>query len=141
MYKKLKSEKSSTDAYLILIANYATSPFPDFESYLRIVIGLDEDDIHLVLNQYASNFVTYEIPPIVYTNKHVSQAIYTIADRGTLKIGKNDVTKKSKLILSPFVMLRFNENSFLNRMFGFTPYWDYKPTKNNSCRNGWCIHQ
>ena len=112
MYKKLKSEKSSTDAYLILIANYATSPFPDFESYLRIVIGLDEDDIHLVLNQYASNFVTYEIPPIVYTNKHVSQAIYTIADRGTLKTGKNDVTKKSKLILSPFVMLRFNENSF-----------------------------
>ena len=62
-YKKLKAEKSSTDAYFILLTNYAKSPFRDFESYLRIVIGLDEDDIHLVLNQYNSDFVTYEIPP------------------------------------------------------------------------------
>ena len=37
-----KKEKSSTNAYLILFTNYARSPFRDFESYLRIVIGLDE---------------------------------------------------------------------------------------------------
>ena len=42
---------------------YARSPFQDFESYLRIVVVLDEDDIQLILKQYNSNFVTYEMPP------------------------------------------------------------------------------
>ena len=37
---------------------YALSPFRDFESYLRIVAGLDEDDIQIVLQQYNSNFIT-----------------------------------------------------------------------------------
>ena len=110
LYKKLKSEKSSTDAYLILLANYVKSTFRDFESYLRIVICLDEDDIHLVLNQFISIFVTYEIPPGVYTTKEI---IYTIAERRTLRIESNDVTMKTNSILSPFVMLKFNEKSFL----------------------------
>ena len=42
-YKNLGSEKSSTVGYLVLIMGYARSPFRDFESYLRIVVGLDED--------------------------------------------------------------------------------------------------
>ena len=37
---------------------YARSPFRDFESYLRIVVGLDENDIQLILKQYNSKFVT-----------------------------------------------------------------------------------
>ena len=40
---------------------YARSLFRDFESYLRIVVGLDEDDIRLTLKQYNANFVTYEL--------------------------------------------------------------------------------
>ena len=40
-YRKLGSEKSSTDSYMILSMGYAKSPFRDFESYLRIVVGLD----------------------------------------------------------------------------------------------------
>ena len=63
-YEKLKSEKSTTDAYLILLANYARSPFGDFKSFLGLVIGLDEDNIQLSLKQYNSNFVTIEIPPV-----------------------------------------------------------------------------
>ena len=47
-YWKLRSEKSSTEGYIILIMAYARSPFPDFESFLRIVVGLDEDDFQLV---------------------------------------------------------------------------------------------
>ena len=37
---------------------YAISPFRDFESYLRIVVHLDEDDIQLISKQYNANFVT-----------------------------------------------------------------------------------
>ena len=35
---------------------YARSPFRDFESYLRIVVGLDEDDIQLNLKKIQSKF-------------------------------------------------------------------------------------
>ena len=37
----------------MLLMGYARSPFRDFESYLAIVIGLDEDDIQLILKQYS----------------------------------------------------------------------------------------
>ena len=40
---------------------YARSPSRDFESYLKIVVGLDEDDIRLILKQYNRNFATYEL--------------------------------------------------------------------------------
>ena len=33
---------------------YARYPFRDFESYLRIVVGVDEDDIRLTFKQYNS---------------------------------------------------------------------------------------
>ena len=49
-YWKLRSEKSSTDRYIIFLMGNARSPFRDFESYLRIVIGLEEDNIRLILN-------------------------------------------------------------------------------------------
>ena len=41
-----------TDVSLKRFTNYATSLFRDFESYLGIVVGLDEDDIQLFLKQY-----------------------------------------------------------------------------------------
>ena len=55
---KISLEKSSTDGYIILLIGYARSPFRDFKSCFRIVVGLDEDDIELILKQYNSNFVT-----------------------------------------------------------------------------------
>ena len=57
-YRKLRLEKSSTDGYNNFILGYARSPFRDFESYLRIVVGLDENDNQLILKQCNSNFVT-----------------------------------------------------------------------------------
>ena len=57
-YRKTRMEKSNTGAYIISILGYAWSPFRDFEMYLRIVVGLDEDDNQLILKQYTSNFVT-----------------------------------------------------------------------------------
>ena len=62
-YWELRSEKTSTDGYIIFLIGYARSFFPDFESYLRIVVGSDEDDNQLILKQYNANFVTCELDP------------------------------------------------------------------------------
>ena len=48
---KLSNEKKNTDGYMILLLCYSRSPFRDFERYLRIVIGLDEEDIQLILKE------------------------------------------------------------------------------------------
>ena len=64
---------------------YATSPFRDFQSYLRIVIGLEEDNIRLILKQYNEKFVTYELEPGNYTIEDLQKAVYPLGDReGTL---------------------------------------------------------
>ena len=46
---KLSNVKKNSDGYMIFLIGYSRSPFQDFESYLRIVIGLDEEDIQLIL--------------------------------------------------------------------------------------------
>ena len=47
-YRKLISGKSTTDAYLLLSTNYSGSPFRDFESYLGVLVGPDEDDTEIL---------------------------------------------------------------------------------------------
>ena len=44
-FKKLETEKRRTDGCYMLLLSYAQSLFPDFETYLRNIVGLDEDDI------------------------------------------------------------------------------------------------
>ena len=61
--RKLRSDKASYDGYIILLMGYAISLFTDFESYLRIVVGLEEDNIRLILKQYNEKFITYELDP------------------------------------------------------------------------------
>ena len=60
---KLSNEKKNRDGYMILIFGYSASSFRDFESYLRLVIGLDEEDIQLILKEYKSHFIIYELTP------------------------------------------------------------------------------
>ena len=132
-FKKLKLEKSSTDGYNILLLGYATSPFRDFESYTRIVVSLNEDDIQLILKHYNSSFASHESSPIFYTIKDISEAIYTMGDHeGTLQIDYDDISMRAKLILTRFggtsEILRFDERSSFKTFLGFTPYWDFKPT-------------
>ena len=79
-YGKLRSEKSSIDGYITLLIVYAISPFRDFESYLRIVVGLDENDIQLILRQYIASFVTYEFDPGIYTIEDFQEAVYSLGD-------------------------------------------------------------
>ena len=128
-YWKLRSEKSSHDGYIILLMGYARSPLGDFESYLRIVVGLEEDNIRLISKQYNAHFVTYELEPGRYTIEDLQKAVYPLGDHeGTLKIEYDDLNKKTKLILtrlgSTFGTLRFDEHSFLNTLLGLDPYWD-----------------
>ena len=40
-YHKLSHEKKNSDGYTILLLNYSRSQFRDFDSYLRIRVGLD----------------------------------------------------------------------------------------------------
>ena len=102
-YWELRSKKSSTDGYIILLMVYARSPFRDFESYLRIVVGLDEDDIQLILKQYNEIFITYELSPGIYTIKDISEAVHPLGDHeGTIKIENDENTMKTKLISTRF---------------------------------------
>ena len=132
-YWKLRSDKSSHDGYINLLMGYARSPFRDFESYLRIVVGLEEENIRLILKQYNEKFITYELDPGNYTIEDLKKAVYPLGDHeGTLQIEYDDLNKKVKLILTrfgeSFGTLRFDEKSFFHTLLGFTPYWDYKPT-------------
>ena len=68
-YNKMRLEKSSTDGFIILLRGSARLPYQNFGTYLRLVVDLDEDDIQLILKQYSSHFITYVIPPGVYSNK------------------------------------------------------------------------
>ena len=120
----MRSEKSSTDGYLILLMRYARSPFRDFESYFRLVVGLEGDDIRLILKQYNANFATHELHPANYTMEDLQEAVYPLGDHeGTLKIERDDLNKGTKLILarfgSTFGTLRFDEKSFFIYFFEF----------------------
>ena len=132
-YLKLRSDKSSHDGYIILLMSYARSPFRDFEIYFRIVVGLEEDNIRLILKQYNEKFITYELDPGNYTIEDLQKAVYPLGDHeGTLQIEYDGLDKKVKLILTrfgeTFGTLRFDKKSFFHTILGFTLYWDHKPT-------------
>ena len=55
--RKLETDKRRTDGFYILILDYAWSLFRDFESYLKLVVGLDKDDFQLILKQIYSKFL------------------------------------------------------------------------------------
>ena len=52
------------------------SPFRDSEGYLRVVIGLNEDDIQLVLKQSNSSFVIW-IYHLAFLHLKVFQRLFT----------------------------------------------------------------
>ena len=96
-FLKLSHEKKNSDGYMILLLGYAKSAFWDFESYLRIVVGLDEEDIQLFLKQYNSHFITYELTPGIYTIKDISDAIQTFSGHSEIKqIEYDNITMKTK---------------------------------------------
>ena len=136
---KLSNEKKNSDGYMILLFGYSASSFRDFEIYLRIVIGLDEEDIQLILKEYNSHFITYELTPGIYKIQDISDAIQTFSGhQETIQLIYDDNSMRTTIVLKfkneemkfPLGTLRFDNQSFFHTLLGFSPYWDYKP--NNS---------
>ena len=87
----------------------------------------------MILEQYISSFVTYDLSPGVYSIKDRSEVVYTMGDHGgTLKLEYDDFAVKIKLILtrfgSTFRTSSFDEKFFFKKLLGFPAFWDYKPT-------------
>ena len=134
-YHKLSHEKKNSDGYTILLLNYARSQFRDFESYLRIRVGLDEEDIQLILKEYNSYFITYELTPGIYTIQDISDAVHTFSGHSEIiEIEYDDISMKTKFILKykdlpenfDLGTLRFDNKSFFHTLLGHDPYFDYK---------------
>ena len=95
-----------------------------------------EDDTRLVLGEYNSSFITYELEPGIYNFKDLSQALFNLLQpeyeqfNNTVFIDFADITKKTILVVSPcIIVMRFDEKSFFKFFLGFKTYWDYKHYK------------
>ena len=132
-YEEQVTKRMNDEQYMNILAIYTSSVFQDFESFLRTQIDLVEDDIKLVLDEYNSSFITYELEPGIYTFKDISEALFNIlqseypAPSNTIDIEYDDITMKTKLdVKAGIIARRFDEKSFFSTILGFTPGWDYK---------------
>ena len=132
-YKKQVTKRMKDVGYMNIVADYVRSVFQDFESYLRTEVDLVEGDIKLVLDEYNSNFITYELEPGIYTFKDNSEALFNIlqsdcpGDCNVIVIEYNDINMKTKLdVKAGIIAMRFDEKSFFSTILGFTSGWDYK---------------
>ena len=132
-YKEQVTKRMNDEQYMNILAIYTSSVFQDFESFLRTPIGLVEDDIKLVLEEYNSTFNTYEITPGIYTFKDISEALFNILQSeypgpsNVIDIEYDDITMKTKLVVrSGIITIRFDEKSFFSTVLGFIPGCDYK---------------
>ena len=121
------------EQYMNIVAGYVSSVFQDFKSYLGTEVDLIEDDIKLVLDEYHSSFITYELQPGIYTFKDISEALFNVRQieypgpSNVIDIEYDDITMKTKMVVkSGIIAIRFDEKSFFNTVLGFTPGWDYK---------------
>ena len=139
-YIKLSIEEKNRDGYMILLFGYSASSFRDPEGYLRLVIGLDEKDIQLILKEYNSHFITYELTPRIYTIQDISEAIKTFSGhQETIQLEYDDISMRTTIVVkfknekTKFALgtLRFDRQSFFHTLLGFSPYWDYKPSNSS----------
>ena len=132
-YNEQVTKRMNDEQYMNILAIYTSSVFQDFESFLRAQIDLVEDDIKLVLDEYNSNFITYELEPGIYSYRDIAEALFYILQSEypqsgiEILIRLDDVTRKIKLVVrSGIIAIRFDEKSFFSTILGFTPGWDYK---------------
>ena len=132
-YKKQVTKRMEDGGYMKTLAGYVSSIFQDFESYLRTEVDLVQGDVKLVLDEYNSSFITYELDPGIYTFKDISEALFNIPQSeypgpsNVIDIEYDDITMKTKLVVNNgIIAIRFDEKSFFSTVLGFTPGWDYK---------------
>ena len=132
-YKEQVTKRMNDGQYMNILSIYTRSVFQDFESSLRTQIDLVEDDFKIVLDEYNSNFVTYELEPSIYNYRDISEALfynlqseYPSSD-SEIFIRLDDITGKTKLVVrDSIIAIRFDEKSFFSTILGFTPGWDYE---------------
>ena len=114
-YREQVTKRMKDDKYMNNFAIYIDSVFQDFESFLRTQIVLVEDDIKLVLDEYNSRFITYELEPGIYTFKDISEALFNILQleypgpSNAVVIEFDDITRKTKLIVRKgIIAIRFD---------------------------------
>ena len=132
-YEEQVTKRLNDEQYMNILAFYTISVFQDFESFLRTQIDLVEDDIKLVLDEYNSNFITYELEPGIYTFKDISEALFNIIQfeypgpSNVIDIEYDDITMKTKLdVKAGIIAIRFEEKSFFSTILCFISGWDYK---------------
>ena len=132
-YKEQVTKRMNDEQYMTILAIYTSSVFQDFESFLRTQIDLVEDDIKLVLDEYNSSFITYELEPGIYTFKDISEALFNTLQSeypgpsNVIVIEFDDITRKTKLVVRDgIIAIRFDEKSFFSTILGFTSGWGYK---------------
>ena len=133
VYKEQVSKRMKDEQNMNIFAIFTSSVFQDFESFLRTQINLVEDDFKLVLDEYNSSFITYEVEPGIYSYRDIFEALfynlqseYPQSDSEIL-IRLDDITRKTKVVVnSGIIAKRFDEKSFVSTILGFTAGWDYK---------------
>ena len=110
-----------------ILAVYDRSVFQDFESFRRTEVDLVEDDKRLVLDEYISSFVTYDLEPGINTFKDISGDLLNIIQvdypgyHNSIGVEIDGITLKTKLDGRPGIKaLSFNGRSFLSTILGFT---------------------
>ena len=102
---------------------------------MRIRVGLEEEDIQLILKEYNSHFITYELSPGNYTIQVISDAVNTFSGHSDIiQIEYVDISMNTKIILKykdkrdkfGLGTLRFDKKSFFHTLLGHDPNFDYK---------------
>ena len=132
-YREEVTKRMKDDKYMKILAGYIRSVFQDFECFHRTEIDLVQDDIKLVLDEYMSSFITYELDPGIYIFKDFSEAVFNILQSeypgpsNMIDIKYDDITMKTKLVVRDgIIAIKIDENSFFSTILAFTPGWDYK---------------
>ena len=132
-YKEQVSKRMKDEQYMNILAIFTSSVFQDFEGFLRKQIDLIEDDVKLVLDEYNSSFITYELETGIYSYREISEALFKILQlenpsyKSKILIRLDDITRKTKLVVgSGITAITFDEKSFFSTILGFTAGWDYK---------------
>ena len=132
-YREQVTKRMKDEQYMNILAIYTRSVFQDFESFPTRQIDLIEDDVKLVLDEYNSSFITYELEPGIYTFKDISEALLKILQPeydgyfNAIDSKYDGIIMKTKLeVRAGNISIRFDEKSFFSTILGFTSGWDYK---------------
>ena len=77
-YREQVTKRMKDVGYMNILAGYIRFIFQDFGCHLRTETGLVEDDIKMVLDEFNSSFITYELKPGIYTHKDFSESVFNI---------------------------------------------------------------